>query len=577
MPKEQPDENPYSDIDELNEAMDFPESKPESNVIPLHNKKLTPEQEEAATIELNKITKQISDIEEEKKILEEAWGEGLARMDKRDKNYKQLKKLLDEFNAEHKNLVSARRVSEIALLTPTEFNELDEVRAKLGKMSSKTDEEQVTEFLNKEETALVPQPAREVAKHKDWGAWRKDKDFELVMFDEVLGVFVHDVINWTHRKIKRLMGKGAELDGEKEEKDYHREKNHREDMDMLESIKKGESENEEQEKIDWSFGRKFRLKKDFDSHISGFKKGKIVTADNMSGMNADHLNFKESNGEWSSTIHKRDFHKYLEPLSEPSEEKGGSKTFIDLAGSEVKSTGELEEYGLSVGTKYRLIDDRFSKGAFPNLTTSEIVEIVGFAKNSDALVQVNGGKVMVLAPSLIPECFNKVSETPEEKGEPKTFFDIDGKRIAVTGEQEKYGLRVGQQVRLRPVFKDNNKIKIKINVTAANHLEIVGFTEKGRVVVQLDGRLVVDDEISKHNKYYEPIPEPPRKKEHYDLYIGGHYLLKEEYKKIFVQALREAKGVVISDFTEDGKVKFHPEGSSTIYTFDEETFREAFY
>lgn len=93
---------------------------------------------------------------------------------------------------------------------------------------------------------------------------------------------------------------------------------------------------------------------------------------------------------------------------------------------------------------------------------------------------------------------------PDSKAEPETvpkkeFLNVEGTLIRIGERAVLEDLRVGDQVRAR-----SNKF-VRTEVQNAKKIIIVGFTDKGKVVVQLDDDRVVDDSLEGHRRLYEKI------------------------------------------------------------------------
>ena len=96
----------------------------------------------------------------------------------------------------------------------------------------------------------------------------------------------------------------------------------------------------------------------------------------------------------------------------------------------------------------------------------------------------------------------KASDTKIEKGKPMTFTGYNGDSIKSTGEQEKFGLHVGQKLRLT----EYGRVKAVEQLRSAKTLVVVGFTPYEEVIVQIDGNFITRDTIDIHRIYFEPIP-----------------------------------------------------------------------
>ncbi len=225
MSKEQPKEQPSHKMmnDETQDALEamldssfkFDPGLSEGKVISIHQDK----REELSLEVLKSLQQKLADINAHLADVEQM-KEGFALMKKRDKNYADLKEDLDRELKALPEMEAQRQQIEQQLLAPTDIAELRKIRSK---EMVKLEEEAVAKVrseINREivlkETALVSQSQEEKVKHKDWGAWRGPVKY-MSMGQKIafpLFGFPVDVINWTYRKIKRLMGKGAELDGE---------------------------------------------------------------------------------------------------------------------------------------------------------------------------------------------------------------------------------------------------------------------------------------------------------------------------------------------------------------------------
>jgi len=102
-------------------------------------------------------------------------------------------------------------------------------------------------------------------------------------------------------------------------------------------------------------------------------------------------------------------------------------------------------------------------------------------------------------------------EKPERQME---FNNIMGGKLQVTDELEKFGLKVGQKLKVKEksTFDEVNNAK---------ELTMVGFTSDGFIVTQIDGGMATVNYISFQKTHYEPIEEekPERQMEFEDL--GG--------------------------------------------------------
>lgn len=96
----------------------------------------------------------------------------------------------------------------------------------------------------------------------------------------------------------------------------------------------------------------------------------------------------------------------------------------------------------------------------------------------------------------------RAAEPNIEKGEPMRFVGYTtGKTIESTGEQEKFGLHVGQRLKIANEINRKN-----MDIGGSKTLVVVGFTLDGMVIIQLDtGRVFVASRIS-ITELYKPIP-----------------------------------------------------------------------
>lgn len=472
-PKENIKPNLDADLKNLKAIVDAPEDKnkspePEGKVIPLHPKvdqAITDEEKE----ELKILQQHYRDLEKLR--------EGFALMTKRHKYYLETKEILDLENKALPALLQRRDQLEKKLFNQQELDELFALRTKSAEdveakaLAKVRADIEAQNGGHPEETALVPQPKQEVKKHKDWGAWRRSykevwKRSDTFGEDKAaiiaLAPFwtVADIANWTYRKIQRLRGKGADLDGEKEGW-------HVGDMVLPKAVV-------------------YRTYK-----IEGAKSIKIV------GVTNNEITI-EMDGEKGKSIYipKEYFTKYFYKVPQTPEENG-PKTFTDTYNHKFYSTGEQEKYGIHIGTKVRL----------KNYKTN-IFEIIGFNKQGDVILSEKG-RMVENNVDTFRSIFEPVPETTEGKGEPKMFTGINGDKVWSTGEEENYYLHIGQKLRLKPDahLKDFYE-HLREKILAARSFKVVGFDENhpSLAIVQLDGKEVMFVESHNLSHQFEKIP-----------------------------------------------------------------------
>lgn len=314
--KEQIEANIDTDLEKLKAVVDAPETasgdlaKPEGKVVSISGNKLSPDQNKAIATELGKINKQVSELREEYSILKVA----VRDISKKDENYLELKKIYDEMHDKLNELISTGRDLEKSLFSPAEFAELDDLRLKLARGNTKKTEEESAESKS---LVLEPQTAR--IEHKDWGAWRPsiEKMIEeggrsmlagFIITYPVFGLPI-DLGNWSYHKIKRLMGKGAELDGEKkteEEKKF---------IDVDGNIIQSTGE---QERMGLHIGDKLRLKKDWFLSDKALENAKFIEIFGFEKNGNAIIRVDGKGRAISLTINYIDL--WFEPFSEESEE-----------------------------------------------------------------------------------------------------------------------------------------------------------------------------------------------------------------------------------------------------------------
>lgn len=414
------EDNPYKDIQELQDDIDNlgqrPSSgnpwdavkdAPEGKVISIRSEqKLSPEESKALAKELSDINKHIKDVE----LLKE----GFALMTKRHKYYVETKEMLEIELEAQGELWERRDQLEKKLLSQKELDEIFVMRSK--KMESLEVDalvkvrQKIKEQERPEETALVPQPKQEVEKHKDWGAWRPPLK-QMSRFHQIFYIPIGlpvDIVNWTYRKLKRLMGKGAELDGT-----------------MGKSQKfnytggGGVETSGEQEKFGFHVGQELRIKEAgvdeyFDSNykkrikeakslvIVGFTKegNKIIIQVDGGGVIENYIN---------------DFLNNFEPIPETPEEKE-SETFTSYAGEKIRSTGEQKKDGLRVGQElFFKTPSLLSEEIYPEYYHAKTIKIAGFTGRS-VIIQFDGSKVNDIPTLWISKYFKKIPEKSADGG-----------------------------------------------------------------------------------------------------------------------------------------------------------------
>ena len=177
------------------------------------------------------------------------------------------------------------------------------------------------------------------------------------------------------------------------------------------------------------------------------------------------------------------------------------KKFPSVHGkSIIETTGEIETGGFRIGDVLKL---REGEAAIPEILSSKRLEVVGFTAddeilNPEVVIQIDGGAVFVHSPEETDHFFGKITES-ETKSEPKTFTGIDGSSRKTSGKTKLGTYKVGDLLKLK---KD---VSVREEIKKAKKLEVVGFTEEGEVLTQIDGNNVAMDSLEIHHEIFEKI------------------------------------------------------------------------
>ena len=91
---------------------------------------------------------------------------------------------------------------------------------------------------------------------------------------------------------------------------------------------------------------------------------------------------------------------------------------------------------------------------------------------------------------------------PEKKRQTE-FEGIVWNKYKITEELERYGLKVGQEARIKTILPPGVELMEKIR--KAKNLTITGFTKDGKIVIQMDGDKVIVNSIKDYNNCYEVV------------------------------------------------------------------------
>ena len=118
-------------------------------------------------------------------------------------------------------------------------------------------------------------------------------------------------------------------------------------------------------------------------------------------------------------------------------------------------------------------------------------------------------------------------EPKQEKGRQMEFESVINTKVKVTNELEKYGLKVGQKVKV----KLEKKEKIIDGLKYAKDLTIVGFADDNRIVIQVDGGPATYTYENIFEDFYELVKEKPERQMEFKTIEGRDIRVSNELKK----------------------------------------------
>ncbi len=225
----------------------------------------------------------------------------------------------------------------------------------------------------------------------------------------------------------------------------------------------------------YKVGQKVRIKPGADR--SGLRSEEIEASDMeiVGFMESGKIVFQLDDGPVIIDVVSQ-FEKFFETIEDKPQRL---KTFKALGGVNIEVSDEVEKYGFKVGQRFKPKPgktDLFGAGF-----AKKEIEIVGF-KGKEIVAQRDEGIASYFSPESMRESYDLISDTSSDKREEsKKFTGLDGTIFVVTGEQEKFGLKVGQKLKVI-----SNMIGEPMK--SAKDIEIIGFEENGRdIIFRMDG------------------------------------------------------------------------------------------
>ena len=209
-------------------------------------------------------------------------------------------------------------------------------------------------------------------------------------------------------------------------------------------------------------------------------------------------------------VNTEDNVKSLYDIKEKSTRFPRARVFTNIQGDTIEEmVGEVGAGDWRIGDIVKFKDTEGAAAFAVGAKDAEELKYVGNDKERFMIIQMGDGHVFRISPPRADDVLEKVAPRPENPNPatpanwPKEFVALAGHTIERTDELAMGAFRVG----------DLLGVKLGVSVVAevgrAKKSQVVGFTNSGKVIVQLDGGIVTYGEPQEIENVFEKITPAP--------------------------------------------------------------------